>query len=83
MLTEAQQRIMDNIVQNLQGLHIFTNTPESGKLFFVKYIAQYFQIHNKRVICFGSSRAIALRLSKSASTVHTMFCIRTHGYLSV
>ena len=82
-LTEEQQYVMDNIIQNSHGLHILTGTPGSGKMFFVKYIAQYFQNHNKKVIISATTGAAALRLCKTASTVHTMFRIPTHGYLSV
>lgn len=48
ILTEEQQHVMDNILQNSHRLHILTGTPGSGKTFFVKYIAQYFQKYNKK-----------------------------------
>ena len=42
VLTEEQQHVMDNIVQNSYALHILIGTPRSGKIFFVKYTAQLF-----------------------------------------
>ena len=42
ILTDEQQHVMDNILQNPNGLHILTCTLGSGKIFFVKYITQYF-----------------------------------------
>lgn len=36
MHTEEQQHVIDNIVQNPQGLHILTGTPGSCKTLFVK-----------------------------------------------
>ena len=83
ILTEEQQHVMDNILQNSHRLHILTGTPGSGKTFFVKYIAQYFQKHNKKVTLSATTGAAVLRLSKSASTIHTVFRIPTHGYLSM
>ena len=83
VLTEEQQHLMDNILQNSHGLHILTDTQGSGKTFFVKYIIQYFQKYDKIIIFSATTGATALRLSKSASTVHTIFRIPTHGYLSV
>ena len=50
---------------------------------FVKYITQYFQKHDKNIILSATTGGAALRLSNSASTVHTIFRIPTHGYLSV
>ena len=50
VLTEEQQHVMDNILQNSHGLHILTSIPRSGKTFFVKYITQYFQKHDKKII---------------------------------
>lgn len=81
MFSEEQQHIMDNIVRYRQRLHFPTCTPGSGKTFFVKYIAQYFYIHNKIVILSTTTKAIPLRLSRLASTIHIVFCIPTHGYL--
>ena len=83
VLTEEQQHVMDNILQNSHGLHILTSIPRSGKTFFVKYITQYFQKHDKKIILSATTWAVTLRLSKSAFTVHTVFRIPTHGYLSV
>ena len=51
--------------------------------FFAKYIAQYFQNHNKKVVLSATTGAAALWLCKSVSTVHIVFRIPTHGYLFV
>jgi type II secretory ATPase GspE/PulE/Tfp pilus assembly ATPase PilB-like protein len=57
VLTEEQQHIMDNILQNPHGLHILAGTPGSGKTFFVKYITQYFQKHDKKIILSATTAA--------------------------
>ena len=38
ILTDEQQHVMDNILQNPHGLYILTGILGSGKTFFVKYI---------------------------------------------
>ena len=43
-LTNEQQYVFDNVIQNHVGLHILTGTPGSGKTFFIKYLAQHFQL---------------------------------------
>ena len=83
VLTEEQQHVMDNILQTSHKLHILTDTQGSGKTFFVKYITQYFQKHDKIIILSATTGAATLKLSKSASIVHIIFRIPTHGYLFV
>ena len=56
---------------------------EAAKRFFVKYITQYFQKHDKIIILSATTGAATLKLSKSASIVHIIFRIPTHGYLFV
>ena len=82
MLTPDQQRVLHVILQNPTGLHVLTGTPGSGKTFFVKYLAQYFQIQNKLVLLSATTGATALRMSSTASTAHTLFRISSRGYLS-
>jgi Cdc6-like AAA superfamily ATPase len=82
MLTSDQQRVFHAILQNPTGLHVLTGTPGSGKTFFVKYLAQHFQIQNKLVLLSATIGAAALRFSSNASTAHTLFRIPSRGYLS-
>jgi hypothetical protein len=82
MLTPDQQRVFHVILQNPTGLHVLTGTPGSGKTFFVKYLAQHFQIQNKLVLLSATIGAAALRFSSNASTAHTLFRIPSRGYLS-
>jgi ATP-dependent exoDNAse (exonuclease V) alpha subunit len=82
MLTPDQQRVFHVILQNPTGLHVLTGTPGSGKTFFVKYLAQYFQTQNKLVLLSTATSAAALRLSSTASTTHSLFRIPSRGYLS-
>jgi ATP-dependent exoDNAse (exonuclease V) alpha subunit len=63
-------------------LHVLTGTPGSGKTFFVKYLAQYFQTQNKIVLLSATTGAAALRLSSNASTTHILFRIPSRGYLT-
>ena len=81
-LTPDQQRVFYVILQNPTGLYVLTGTPGSGKTFFVKYLAQYFQTQNKLVLLSATTGAAALRLSSTASTTHTLFRIPSRGYLS-
>ena len=83
VLTEEQQHVTNNIIINMQGLHILTGIPWSVKTFFLKNIAQCFHIHNTIVTLSIIMGAIALILSRSASAVHTVLCIPTHDYLFV
>ena len=48
--TNEQQSILDNILQNLVGLHVLSATPGIGKTLFVEYLAQYFQLLQKNVL---------------------------------
>ena len=73
ILTNEQQHVLDNILQNPIGLHVLTSTPGSGKTFFVKYLAQHFQLLQKNILICATTGAAALRLSPTASTAHTLF----------
>ena len=55
-------------------------TQRSDKMLYVKYIVRYFNVYNKIIIHSTTTEATALRLSRLASTVYNVFCIRTHGY---
>ena len=81
-LTNEQQHVLDNILQNPIGFHVLTGTPGSGKTFFVKYLAQHFQLLKKNVLICATTGAAALRLSPTALTAHTLFRIPSRGYLS-
>ena len=79
VLIEEQQHVMDIIVQNPQTLHILLGSPGSCKT----YIVQYFRISNEMVVFLATTEATTLTLSRSASIVHIVFRIPTHGYLFV
>ena len=80
-LTNEQQYILDNILQNLVGLHVLSGTPGSGKTFFVKYMAQHFQLLQKNVLMCATTGAATWRLCPTTSTAHTFFHIPSRGYL--
>ena len=79
MMLIPDQHVFLAILQNPTGLHVLTGTPGSGKTFFVKYLAQYFQTQNKLVLLSATTSAAALRLSSTASTTHTLFRIASRG----
>jgi ATP-dependent exoDNAse (exonuclease V) alpha subunit len=80
-LTQEQERLLNSIIANLEGLHVLSETPGSGKSFFIKYITQYFQWKGKTVVLSRTTGAAALRLCKTANTIHTTFRIPIQGYL--
>ena len=82
-LMNKQRIIFTSITSNLLGLNVLNGTPRSGKIFFVKYITQYFQAQNKKVIISGTTESTTLRLSYITNTIHTTFHIPSHGYLSI
>jgi hypothetical protein len=59
------------VVVSPEELYILTGSPESDKIFFVRYIAWYFQHHNKRVILSATTGVIACRLSMLDAIIHT------------
>jgi hypothetical protein len=80
---DEQQRVFDSIIGNPQGLHIFISTPNSGKTFFMKYITQHFQMHDKNMLLSMTISVATHCLSSTTTTMHTAFGIPTRGYIFV
>lgn len=75
-LTRQQQDIFNEIsTQKMDGLHIITGVPGSGKTFLIKYLTTHFIGCNKNIILTASTGAAAARLSSLAKTVHFQFKI--------
>ena len=74
-LTNEQQYVLNNILHNHIGLHVLIGRPESGKILFVKYLAQHFQLTQKNGLMCTTTGATTLQLSSIASTTHTLFRI--------
>lgn len=81
VLTDEQDKIFYTMLENPDSLHVLTRTHR--KAIFIKYITQYFQAQNKHILLCAATGATTLRLSCTASTVHTMFCILTWGYVAL
>lgn len=59
----------------MDGLHIITGVPGSGKTFLIKYLTTHFIGCNKNIILTASTGATATRLSSLAKIVHFQFKI--------
>jgi hypothetical protein len=80
---DEQQRVFDSIIGNPQGLHIFISTLNSGKTFFMKYITQHFQMHDKNMLLSRTIGVVAHCSSSTTTTMHIAFGLPTRGYLFV
>ena len=72
----------DTIIHNHVGLHLLIGISGSDKTFFVKYLAQHFQLSHKMVLMCATMGFATLQLSPTASTAHTLFRIPSQGCLS-
>jgi hypothetical protein len=65
-LTQEQEAIFDSIMVQPNGLYILTETPRSGKSFFIKYIIQYFQSEGQKVLLLETTGVAAGWLSRTS-----------------
>jgi hypothetical protein len=82
-LNLEQQKLFHFIIENPQGLHVLTCTPEIGKTFFVKYITQHSQTLSKNILLLATMGTSTFQLCSTSTTVHIAFCIIVQGYLSI
>jgi UDP-N-acetylmuramyl tripeptide synthase len=74
-LNHEQQKLFHSIIENPQGLHVLTCTPESNKTFFVKYITQHSQTLGKNVLLLATMGTLVFHLCSTTTTIHIAFRI--------
>jgi primosomal protein N' len=72
-LIKEQKHIFELLTSTNKRLHTLQGPPRSGKTFFVRYLIHQLQLQGKKVLLLITIRAIALRLSPHAYTVHSTF----------
>jgi hypothetical protein len=72
VLTLDQQLVFLESHQAI-GLHVLLGAPGSAKTFLTQFLAHIWRTSGKKVLLLATTRAAAVRLSSTASTVHSVF----------
>jgi hypothetical protein len=76
-LSPSQRQTFDKVCNATAGLFVIQGGPGTGKTFLTRYIAYHHVATGKNVLLCATTGAAAVRLSKSAKTVHSAFGIPT------
>ena len=74
-LTEEQQTLFDRILAAESGLYVISGPPGCGKSLLTKKLAVALEAQGRRTMLMASTGIAAVRLSESATTVHSSFAI--------
>lgn len=81
-LTESQNFTFQEL-RAATGARLISGAPSAGKTFLIRYMVKQWLLEGKKVLLCATTGAAACRLSRTATTAHSLFSIPLKGrYLS-